>query len=98
MKIIEAKSEKEIKQYYNLRYAILRKPWNQPRQSTKDKWEDQSIHVLKIDENEEAIACGRLQLNSKEEGQIRSLSVKTQLQGNGLGKQIINRIEVKARE
>jgi predicted GNAT family N-acyltransferase len=98
MKIIEPKTEKEIKQYYNLRYEILRKPWNQPHQSTKDEWEDESIHVLMLDDNEEAVACGRLQLNSKEEGQIRSMAVTPDMQGKGMGKQIIKWIEDKAHE
>jgi predicted GNAT family N-acyltransferase len=98
MKIIEPRTEKEIQQYYNLRYEILRKPWNQPRQSTKDEWEDQSIHILMLDDNDGAIACGRLQLNSKEEGQIRSMSVKTDMQGRGLGKKIIEWLESKAKE
>src|SRR5205085_9928734 len=98
MKIIEPKTEKELKQYYNLRYEILRKPWNQPRKTTKDEWENQSIHILMLDDNNEAVACGRLQLNSKEEGQIRSMAVIDTMQGKGLGKQIIKWIEDKARE
>lgn len=98
MRIIEPKSPKEIEQYYNLRYDILRKPWNQPPRTTKDEWEDQSIHVLMLDDNNEAIACGRLQLNSKEDGQIRSMAVRTDMQGKGLGKQIIQWIEKKAQE
>jgi predicted GNAT family N-acyltransferase len=98
MKIIEASTEKELKQYYDLRYEILRKPWNQPRQSTKDEWEDQSIHILMVDDNGDEIACGRLQINSKEEGQIRSMAVKSNMQGKGLGKKIIAWIEARAKE
>jgi predicted GNAT family N-acyltransferase len=98
MKIKEPKTEKELEQYYNLRYEILRKPWSQPKQSTKDEWEDQSIHILMLDDNDKAIACGRLQLNSNEEGQIRSMAVKTDMQGRGLGKKIIEWIEAKAQE
>jgi predicted GNAT family N-acyltransferase len=97
-RIIEPQTENEKKQYYNLRYEILRKPWNQPRQSTKDEWEDQSIHVLMVDENNEAVASGRLQINSKEEGQIRSMAVRGDMQGKGLGKKIISWIEEKAQE
>ena len=93
MKIIEPESTEELKKYFDLRYEILRKPWNQPYNSTKDEWEDQSIHVLMLDDNNEAIACGRLQINSKSEGQIRSMAVRTELQGKGLGKQIIQYIE-----
>jgi N-acetylglutamate synthase-like GNAT family acetyltransferase len=96
MKIIEPKSPDELEKYFRLRYEILRKPWNQPFASTKDEWEDQSIHVLMLDENENAIACGRLQLNSKDEGQIRSMAVREDMQGKGLGKKIIDYIENKA--
>ena len=98
MKIIEPGSTDELKKYFDLRYEILRKPWNQPYSSTKDEWEDQSIHILMLDENEDAIACGRLQINSKTEGQIRSMAVRTDLQGKGLGKKIIEYIEQKAKE
>jgi len=98
MKIIEPDSTDELKKYFDLRYEILRKPWNQPYTSTKDEWEDQSIHVLILDENNDAIACGRLQINSKTEGQIRSMAVRTDLQGKGLGKKIINFIEKRAQE
>ncbi len=96
--IIEPKTEEELNKYFNLRFEILRKPWNQPQSSTKDEWENQSIHVLMLDENNEAIACGRLQLNSKEEGQIRSMAVRNDMQGKGFGKKIIEYIEAKARE
>ena len=98
MEIIEPKTPDELEKYFSLRFEILRKPWNQPESSTKDEWEDQSIHVLMLDENGDAIACGRLQLNSPEEGQIRSMAVRTDLQGKGLGKKIIAYIEGKAAE
>jgi len=97
-KILEPKTEEELEKYFNLRFEILRKPWNQSPSSTKDEWEDQSIHVLMLDEQNEAIACGRLQLNSKEEGQIRSMAVRDDMQGKGFGKKIIGYIEAKAME
>src|SRR5436190_13315034 len=98
MRIIEPQTEEDLKKYYDLRYEILRKPWNQPMKSTKDEWEDQSIHVLMLDENNQAVACGRLQINSKTEGQIRSMAVRTELQGKGLGKKIIQYIEQRAKD
>jgi predicted GNAT family N-acyltransferase len=98
MKIIEPKTADELEKYFMLRYEILRKPWDQPFSSTKDEWEDKSIHVLMLDDINEAIACGRLQLNSDEEGQIRSMAVRTDLQGKGVGKKIIDYIEAKAIE
>ena len=98
MRIIEPETPEEFSKYFNLRYEILRKPWNQPFTSTKDEWEDQSVHVLMLDEKDNAIACGRLQINSKTEGQIRSMAVRTDLQGKGLGKKIIQYIEQRAIE
>ncbi len=97
-KIIEPTSEEELEKYYTLRFEILRKPWNQPKSSTKDEWENISIHVLMLDEKNEAVATGRLQLNNGEEGQIRSMAVRADLQGKGLGSEIIHYIEQKAKE
>jgi predicted GNAT family N-acyltransferase len=97
-KITEPTTEEELKKYYSLRYEILRKPWNQPMASTKDEWENNSIHVLMLNEKDEAIAVGRLQLNSDEEGQIRSMAVRGDLQGKGLGSKIMDYIEQKAKE
>jgi predicted GNAT family N-acyltransferase len=97
-RIIEPKTEDELDKYFSLRYEILRKPWNQPKSSTRDEWENNSIHVLMLDENDEAIATGRLQLNSNDEGQIRSMSVRSDSRGKGLGSQIIRYLEQKAKE
>ncbi|MCX6292334.1 MAG: GNAT family N-acetyltransferase [Bacteroidetes bacterium] len=97
-RIIEPSSEEELEKYYQLRYEILRKPWNQPVTSTRDEWEKISIHMLMLDENGEGVATGRLQLYNNREGQIRSMAVRTDLQGKGLGTEIIRYIEQKANE
>lgn len=98
MRIIEPSTSEELEKYYRLRYEILRKPWSQPESTTKDEQEDISIHVLMLDEKDEAIATGRLQLNSEEEGQIRSMAVREDMQGKGFGSAIMNYIELKAKE
>ena len=95
-KIIEPSTVEELEKYYTLRFEILRKPWNQPEDSVKDEWEENSIHVLMMNNKDEAIATGRLQLNSDEEGQIRSMAVRGDLQGKGLGSEIMKYIEQKA--
>ena len=88
----------ELDAYYKLRYEVLRKPWGQAEDSTKDEWEDISIHVLMLNKNGEAIAAGRLQLNPGSEGQIRSMAVKEEYRGQGLGSEILLFLEEKARE
>ena len=98
MKIIEPATEQELKMYYDLRYEILRKPWNQTYASTFDEWEKNSVHVLMLNDNGEPVATGRLQLNSAEEGQIRSMAVSETEQGKGLGTKILLRLEEEARK
>ena len=94
MKIIEPTTSEEFKKYYNLRYEILRKPWGQPLGSERDEGEGTSIHRMIIDNKTgNALAVGRLQFNSTHEAQIRYMAVADDLQGKGLGNQIILALE-----
>lgn len=97
-KITEPTSGTDLQKYYDFRFEVLRKPWDQPKASTQDEWENISVHVLMTNEKGEAIASGRLQLNNEDEGQIRSMAVRADMQGKGLGSQIIKYIEQKAKE
>ena len=92
--ILKPTTSEEFKKYYNLRYEILRKPWGQPLGSERDEREETSIHRMIIDEKTgEVLAVGRLQFNSKDEGQIRYMAVSDDFQGQGLGSQIISTLE-----
>ena len=98
MKIIEPTTSEEFKKYYNLRYEVLRKPWGQPLGSERDERDEISIHRMIIDEEKgNALAVGRLQFNSTHEAQIRYMAVADDLQGKGLGSQIISALEDVAR-
>ena len=98
MKIIEPTTSEEFKKYYNLRYEVLRKPWGQPPGSERDEEEETSIHRMIIDNTTgNALAVGRLQFNSEDEAQIRYMAVADDLQGKGLGSQIISALENVAR-
>lgn len=98
MKIIVPATPEELKMYYDLRYEMLRKPWNQPYDSTKDEFEQNSLHVLMLDDKGDPAAAGRLQFNSPEEGQIRSMAVIKGMQGKGLGTKILLYLEDEARK
>ena len=97
-KIIIPQTKEELDAYYRLRYEILRKPWGQDIKTNRDEWEAISLHALMIDEQGDAVATGRLQLNSEQEGQIRSMAVVDALQGKGLGSNMLKFLEDKARE
>ena len=99
MNIIDPKTSEEFRKYYNLRYEILRKPWGQPLGSERDEGEETSIHRMIINEKTgEVLAVGRIQFNSIDEAQIRYMAVCEDLQGKGLGSQIISALEHVARE
>jgi len=92
--VIEPQTPEEFKQYYSLRYQILRKPWGQPRGSERDNEDEISHHRMIIDEaTGDAIAVGRLQVNTKEEAQIRYMAVADNYQGQGLGSKIVTALE-----
>ena len=92
MIITEPKTEEEFEQYYNLRWKILRQPWNQPRGSEKDEKENESIHIMVV-HNDQAIGCGRGHFNSPIEAQIRYMAVEEGFQGKGVGTQILKALE-----
>ena len=82
----------------NLRFEVLRKPWGQPENSVRDEWENQSLHVLVIEDNGRAIATGRLQYNQDGEAQVRSMAVIEEFQGKGIGTEVLRFLEKTAIE
>ncbi len=92
-RILQPNAPEEWEAYYRLRYEILRKPWNQKENTTKDEWEDQSLHFLVMDDLNEPIATGRLQINSSTEGQIRSMAVREEYRNKGIGNLLIKTLE-----
>lgn len=92
-KIIIPSSEKELEDYFYLRWEVLRKPWNQPRGSEKDELEDSSHHILIKDNQGNAAGCGRIQFNDTRTSQVRFMAVRPDLHGKGLGKVIMHELE-----
>jgi len=91
-----ANTQNQIAAIIDLRYDILRKPWNQPKETSSDGMEDTAINAFIVD-NGKVIACGRLQDNGEGLGQIRYMAVDANYQGKGLGKLIVIKLEEEAR-
>ena len=90
-------NQKEYKEYDLFRWEILRKPIGKDITSIKDKFEESAFHLIGI-KDKEIIACGRLHFNNKDEAQIRYMAVSENLQGTGIGKQILDLLEKNAKE
>lgn len=92
----EPQSEADWQSYFDLRWRILRAPWNQPRGSERDAQEDQGIHLMLCDPSRHAVAVGRLHFRSPGEGQIRYMAVDQAFAGHGLGSRILRELESRA--
>ena len=95
-KVQIAKTQNQIDSIINLRYAVLRQPWDKPKDTATDDLELSSINAF-IEQDGCVIACGRLQDNGEGIGQIRYMAVDANYQGKGLGKLIVAKLEEHAR-
>ncbi len=94
--IKQPESPDEFKQYYALRFRILRAPWGEPKGSEVDEIEDQCFHIM-VSNDGQAVGVGRLQYNSDDEAQIRYMAVENAYEGNGIGRMIVNALEHEAK-
>lgn len=93
-----ANTPDDVNRIIELRYKILRQPWDQPKDTSTDGLESSSYNAFIEDQNGKVIACGRLQENENKIGQIRYMAVDNDQQGKGLGKLILTSLESKAKE
>ena len=91
-----ASSENAINRIIDLRYAVLRQPWDKPKDTVTDDLELSSVNAY-IEIDNEVVACARLQDNGAGLGQIRYMSVHPNFQGKGLGKLIVTHLEEEAK-
>ncbi|WP_448556729.1 bifunctional GNAT family N-acetyltransferase/hotdog fold thioesterase [Thalassotalea montiporae] len=97
MYLVKAPENKAaFKRYYQFRWQQLRAPWQQPQCSEQDALEGQSIHRFVENNAGEIIAVGRLHKTSQTTAQIRYMAVASDQQGSGLGRKIIDSLEVEA--
>lgn len=87
-----ANQPSQLEKIIDLRYEVLRQPWNQSRESATDLQESECVNAF-IEHQSIFIACGRLQVNAPGIGQVRYMAVKESYQGNGLGQLILLNLE-----
>ncbi len=75
--------------YYDLRYRVLRAPWNQPRGSEKNDGDATAIHLAYF---ENGVILGVVRLDTQQSetwAQVRFMAVEEDVQGKGIGKQLM---------
>ncbi len=90
--ILRPLSKEDFELMYNLRWNVLRKPWNQPKGSEKDDIENEAYPFVVIFQNK-TVATARLHKNNEEEGQIRYLAVEEGYRNQRIGSKLVRYIE-----
>ncbi len=88
----EPKGKNEWEAYYDLRYRMLRKPWNQPYSSAITPEDDFEKHFALYDDNQ-LVAIARLDKLDETSAQVRFVAVEEKCQGKGYGKILMTGIE-----
>jgi len=96
-KITAPRSKTEFERYYDLRWRILRAPWQQPRGSERDHHENNAIHAMALNDEGHIIGVARLHQINKTTAQIRYMAVEDRWQGSGIGDALLRDLEDKAR-
>ena len=91
-------TELEWDKYFNFRWEMLRKPLGMSKETLKDELEDESRHLIAVDEQKIVVGAGRLHFNNNKEAQIRYMAVSNTIQRKGLGSAIVSELETIAKE
>jgi ribosomal protein S18 acetylase RimI-like enzyme len=94
--LAEPRSEIDWERYFDLRWRVLRAPWQQPKGSEQDNREADSVHLMLCDASRMPLAVGRLHLNSPDEAQIRFMAVDPKATRRGLGTIVLLALEARA--
>ncbi|MGW8310106.1 MAG: GNAT family N-acetyltransferase [Thiogranum sp.] len=97
MEIRAPHSESEWEAYFELRWRILRAPW-QPEGPARDDSDDSSVHRMVCSANGRVVAVGRLHRVDAATGQIRFMAVDDSEQRKGYGSLLLRSLEQSARE
>jgi ribosomal protein S18 acetylase RimI-like enzyme len=98
MLIVEPAGAEDFRKYYELRWKILRAPWQQPRGSERDPLDENSTHLMLVDAAGRVTGVGRLHFNTVGEAQIRYMGIDVAHQRKGLGSRLLDALEYRARE
>lgn len=85
MEIRSPQTSLEWESYYDLRYRVLRQPWNQLKGSERDDCEEEAMHFA-VFQDLVIIAVGRLDILNDFVGKVRYMAVEETFQGKNIGK------------
>ncbi|MDD1779451.1 MAG: GNAT family N-acetyltransferase [Candidatus Helarchaeota archaeon] len=93
--IRQPKTRKEFESMYDLRWRILSKPWDQPKNSEKDDLESIAHHFIALFQNK-VVGTARFHKLNESFGQIQYLAVEESFQRKGIGGKLLEAIHLTA--
>lgn len=96
--LVSPQTPAQWQKYFELRYQVLRAPWQQPLGSERDQQEEQAFHLMLETAEGAVLAVGRCQLLDAETAQVRYMAVAPTAQGQGLGQQVLAGLELWAQQ
>lgn len=96
MEIRSPQTNKEWDEYYDLRFRVLREPLGKERGSERNEGDETGIHFALFDNNR-ILGIARLDKVDQKTSQVRFVAVETTIQGSGLGKKLMIKVETEAR-
>jgi predicted GNAT family N-acyltransferase len=98
LQIGKPETPEQFDKYFDLRWRILRAPWDRLRGSEMDEFDETADHVTAMDEDGRLLGIGRLHMNNAQVAQIRYMATEEFCRGFGIGRALIGRLEEIARE
>ena len=89
-------TDEDYDRYFDLRWRVLREPWDQPRGSERDSFDDSGVHLMAEDEAGKLLGAGCLHFTKPGEAQIRYMAVEEFARGLGVGRAMVEWLEEKA--
>lgn len=91
-------TDNDWQNYFELRWKILRAPWQQPPGSERDELEENSFHIMAITQTDQTVGVARIHQIDLLTAQIRYMAVLDSLQGTGIGSLMLARLEKQAQD
>lgn len=83
-------------QELELRFRVLREPLGHPRAAVAFPFESQSLHLVAVDESG-VLGCVLFHPETAAEGRLFQMAVSPALQGSGIGRRLVSRLEAELR-
>ncbi len=96
VQILSPASAEDFDRYFDLRWRVLRAPWQQPRGSERDAQDARSWHRMACRSGRIPVGVARLHRVGSDTVQIRYMAVDPGFQHQGIGRALTRALEEQA--